>query len=227
MTHDDYLDANTQASVQAEEVLTLDHIRTERFSSIPQFQVSIEIDASTMLERINACAEDHRPSFTTLLIHEVGQVIQSFPLMNATFTSDETIQLHPHVHIAVAVDTPAGTTFPVLQNVTQQPVMHLHHEIRRLTEKARDAGLDPEETENATLTLINLGKFGVAEARVNVKPPQITALTVGAINYRLVMTGNRIINVPFFRVNVACDARVVDATMPAKFLQKLEDGLEG
>ena len=228
MTHNDNLAANTmQASAQAGDLLTLSRVRTEQFSNIPQFQISIEIDASAMLEKINTWSEEHRPSFTTLLVHEVGQLLLSFPLMNATFVSDESIRLHQQVHIAVAVDTSSGTAFPVLRNVTQQPIMHLHDELKRLTEKARDTGLDPEDTENATLTLINLGKFGIAEARVNINAPQIAALTVGAITYRLVMTGNRIINVPFFRVNVACDARVVDATMPAKFLQKLEDALEG
>ncbi len=228
MTHDDHFAPNrAPVSAKAGDMVALSRVNTAQFSNIPQLQVSIEIDASAMLEKINSWTEEHRPSFTTLLVHEVGQLLLSFPLMNATVVSDENVRLHSQVHLAVAVDTPSGTAFPVLRNVTQQPIMYLHDELKRLTEKARHTGLDPEDTDGATLTLMNLGKFGVAEARVSITTPQITTLTIGAITYRLVMTGNRIVNVPFFRVNVACDARVVDATMPAKFLQKLEDALEG
>lgn len=198
----------------------------ESMTQIPQFDVSMEINASAMLAKINQWTEEERPSFTAVLIQGVGKALQVFPLLNATFISEDNIKLHPHANIAVAVDTPIGLDLPVLLNVNQQTILGLDKELQRLSEKARKNELSSHDTEGATFTVSNLGMFGVSEFRALVQPPQLAILTVGAISYRLVMTGNRIINLPFFTVKLTADQRVIDAAMAARFLRKLKEILE-
>ena len=215
-------------TVHAGDVLTLTEEQRQsgqHAMSLPQFELAIEINASALLATINAWAEEKRPSFTTLLMQAVGKGLDLFPLLNATFISTEQLKLHPHVNLAVAVETPERLQFPVVLDVNHQTVLTLQAELKRLTEVARQQ-LHLEETEGATFTLANLGMLGISEFRASVRPPQVAMLTAGAISYRLVMTGNRIINLPFFTFKLACDERVVDPAMAAKFLRKLKEALE-
>jgi pyruvate dehydrogenase E2 component (dihydrolipoamide acetyltransferase) len=195
-------------------------------SRVPQFYVAMEINASAMLAKINQWAEDTRPSFTAFLLQGVGKTLEAFPVFNATFVEEERIKLHPQVHLAVAVDTPAGLQLPVVLDVTRQTILTIDQELKRLTQKAQKGELSPHDKEGGTVTVFNLGMFGVAEFSTIITPPQIAALAAGAIAYRLVMTGNRIINLPFFMMRLLADQRVIDAIMAAKFLRKLKEILE-
>lgn len=193
---------------------------------IPQFHVSMEMNASAILAKINQWAEETRPSFTTFLLQGVGKTLEAFPVFNATFVADDSIKLHPHVHLAVAIDTPTGLQLPVVLDVTGQTILHIDQELKRLTHKAQNGELNLHDTEGATFTVFNLGMFGIAEFSAIINPPQLATLAAGAISYRLVMTGNRIINLPFFTLKLIADHRVIDAAMAAKFLRKLKEILE-
>lgn len=216
----------------AGDILTLTDIQQQRaqsgqeLSKHPYFTMSMEINASSLFADNNQWTEEKRPSFTTLLVQQAGKILQIFPLLNGTYVTEERIKLHHHAHIAVAVDTPSGMVFPVLLDVNQQTILDLDHELKRLTEKARHDGLSPHDIEGATFTVANLGMFGVTEFRPMIYTPQLAVLAIGAISYRLVMTGNRIINLPFFTITMTCDACVIDAAMSAQFLRKLKEGLE-
>ena len=226
-SHDDIL------SAEPGDIITLSseqiHMRDQMVKSVtevPQFHVSMEINASTILANINQWAEEKRPSFTAFLVQGVGKALQAFPSLNATFVSNDRIKIHPQIHIAVAIDTPAGVTLPVLLDVSRQTILGLDKELRRLRKKALHEELSPHDTEGATFTIANLGIFGVSEFTTIIHPPQVAALAIGAISYRLVMTGNRIINLPFFTVTLTADYRVINTAMAAKFLRKFKEILE-
>ncbi len=193
---------------------------------IPQFHVSMEMNASAILAKINQWAEETRPSFTAFLLQGVGKALEAFPIFNATFIADNSIKLHSQAHIAVAIDTPAGLQLPVVLDVAGQTILNIDQELKRLTQKAQNGELGLHDTEGATFTVFNLGMFGIAEFSAIINPPQLATLSVGAISYRLVMTGNRIINLPFLTLKLIADHRVIDAAMAAKFLRKLKEILE-
>lgn len=219
------------ANVNAGDIITLSHLQNRPGTQVVQntsasFDLSIEINASAMLAKINAWEEEKRPSFTVFLVQGAGKALQSFPLINATFISDDSIKLHSSVNVAVAVDSSEGQVFPVLNNVNNRPLTELQTALKTLSEQAVQAELNPEDLNEATFSMLNLGKFGIADFRAPVYAPQVASLAIGTINYRLVMTGNRIINLPFFNAKLSCDLRVIDIAMAARFLAKLKDVLE-
>ena len=221
------------ANVNAGDIITLSHLQNR--TGIPTFEdkpspapfdLSIEINASTILAKINAWEEDKRPSLTVLLAQGAAKALGTFPLINATFISEDSIKLHSPVNVAVAVDSSIGLVFPVLSDANNRPITELDMELKALSDRAEQGDLKPEDLDEATFSLLNLGKFGVSDFRAPVYVPQVASLAIGAINYRLVMTGNRIINIPFFSAKLSCDPRVIDAAMAARFLAKLKDLLE-
>ena len=222
-----------EAHVNAGDIITLSHLQNRLGAQAVQnspapapFDLSIEINASTMLAKINAWEEDKRPSLTVFMAQGAAKALRSFPLVNATFISEDSIKLHSPVNIAVAVDSSAGLVFPVLNDVNNRPITELEVSLKTLSAQAAQGELSPEDMNEATFSMLNLGMFGISDFRAPVYAPQVASLAIGTIGYRLVMTGNRIINLPFFNAKLSCDPRVLDAAMAARFLAKLKDVLE-
>ncbi len=214
----------------AGEIVNLDAIQQPYRTLSPEhahFCMSADMNAAAMLDKIHqGMEEENPPSFTAMLLHIVGKSLLDFPLLNGTFVSETALAFHPHVHVAVAIDSPSGLQFPVMADVNARSVSALHDDIKRLTEEAKNRRFSEEETSGATFTVVNLGMFGIAQFNAVLHSSQVAALAVGAIAYRLVMTGNRIINLPFFTATLTCDARVIDAAMAAKFLQRAQELVE-
>ncbi|PID56191.1 hypothetical protein CSB45_12500 [candidate division KSB3 bacterium] len=222
-----------EARVHAGDIITLSHLQDRpgrqsvQYAQVPlPFDLSIEVNASTMLAEINAWQEEKRPSLTVFLAQGAAKALRAFPLLNATFVSEDSLKLHSSVNIAIAVDSAAGLVFPVLEDVNNRPIADLETSLKALSEQASRGSLSSEDMHESTFSLHNLGMFGICDFRAPIYAPQTASLAVGTIDYRLVMTGNRIINLPVFKVKLSCDPRVIDMAMAAGFLAKLKDVLE-
>jgi pyruvate dehydrogenase E2 component (dihydrolipoamide acetyltransferase) len=92
--------------------------------------------------------------------------------------------------------------------------------------RAKDKKLKPSEFDGGTITVSNLGAFGIESFDAIVNPPQAAILSVGAVVEKPVVKGGQI--VPGMRMNLglSCDHRVVDGAVGAKYLAELKKLLE-
>ncbi len=213
----------------ADKTVGLSEIQHPLISLTPgnlRMSMATDINASAVLDAINQWPEESRPPVTAIFVQVAGKVLHDFPLLNGTFLSETEVRFHSNIHIAVGVNTPAGLQFPVLTDVERKDLSGLHEELKLLEEQAFRGELTEENTSGATFTVVNLGMFGVSQFETALYSSQLATLGIGAISYRLVMTGNRIINLPFFTATLTCDARVIDLAMAAKFLHQLKEALE-
>ena len=86
-----------------------------------------------------------------------------------------------HVGVALAVDTPIGLVAPVISDPDLAAIDEVDARVRRLIEQARSGRLAGDALAGATFTLSNLGGFGVRSFQALITPPQVAALSVGAI----------------------------------------------
>ncbi len=213
----------------ADKTVALSEIRHPLIALTPEnvpISMSADINASAVLDAINQWPEESRPPVTAIFVQMAGKVLHDFPLLNGTFLSETEVRFHSQIHIAVGVNTPAGLQFPVIADVERKDLSGLHEELKQLEKQAFRGELTEENTSGATFTVVNLGMFGISQFDTALYSSQMATLGVGAISYRLVMTGNRIINLPFFTATLTCDARVIDLAMAAKFLHQLKETLE-
>ena len=92
--------------------------------------------------------------------------------------------------------------------------------------RARDKKLMPNEFDGGTVTISNLGAWGIESFDAIVNPPQAAILSVGGIIEKPVVKDGVI--VPGLRMNlgVSCDHRVVDGAVAAKFLGEIKRLIE-
>jgi pyruvate dehydrogenase E2 component (dihydrolipoamide acetyltransferase) len=164
-------------------------------------------------------------SVTDLVVKAVALAHTEVPEMNVIWTP-EAVRSFASVDIAVAVATDRGLLTPVLRGVEQMTVSALAESARALVGRARSGALRQHELEGGTITVTNLGMFGVEEFTAIINPPQSAILAVGAARPEAVAADGELAVRSVMHVVLAVDHRPVDGTVAARWLQVLVRLLE-
>jgi pyruvate dehydrogenase E2 component (dihydrolipoamide acetyltransferase) len=147
------------------------------------------------------------------------------PDANAQFTSDA-ILVHRRVDISVAVAVPDGLVTPVVRDADGKSVLEIAAEVRDLASRARSKKLRPEEMQDGTFSVSNLGMYGVDEFAAVINPPEGAILAVGQVRKEPVVRGDAVVPGRRMAMTLSCDHRVVDGAVGATFLKALRGLLE-
>ena len=97
----------------------------------------------------------------------------------------------------------------------------------RLPERARSKKLSPDEFSGGTITVSNLGAYGVDNFDAIINPPQAAILSIGSIkNTPVVSDEGNIVPGLIMKVGMSCDHRVIDGAVGAEYLAELKKRIE-
>ena len=208
---------------------------TESKTTVPHFYLSIDVSASELValrERINAelavPGSEPQPlkvSINDLIVKACAVALVRVPECNASFTP-EAILVHKRVDISVAVAIPDGLVTPVVRHADQKSVVAIAREVRELASRARARKLKPEEMQDGTFSISNLGMFGVDEFAAVINPPEGAILAVGQVRDVPVIADGAVVPGKRLAMTLSCDHRVVDGAVGAAFLAELRRLIE-
>ena len=98
--------------------------------------------------------------------------------------------------------------------------------VKDLATRARDKKLKPEEYSGGTITVSNLGAYGVEQFFAIVNPPQAAILAIGSIVKKPVVNGDEIEIGSRMTITISGDHRVVDGAVAAEYMGTLRKLLE-
>jgi pyruvate dehydrogenase E2 component (dihydrolipoamide acetyltransferase) len=204
----------------------------EAKTTIPHFYLQAEVDAEPLVQlrqQLNAANEAAGlPKFTVndFILKATAVAAAHVPKANASFSGDTIVQ-YGSVQLACAVAIDEGLVTPVIRDAQSKTLSQVSAEIKDLASKARSKKLKPEQYQGGTLTVSNLGSYGVDQFFAIINPPQSLIVSVGAILKKPVINAAGAI-VPGQRLVLAlsCDHRVVDGAIGAQFLAELKRLLE-
>lgn len=198
----------------------------------PHFYLSIEVDAGPLVrlrKDLNAANEANgQPKLTVndFVLLAVGRAAARHPYVNASWGGDAIIQ-HASVNISVAIAVEDGLVTPVIRNADKLSLKDISAAVKDLAKRARDKKLKPEEYAGGTLTVSNLGAYGIEQFYAIINPPQAAILAVGAIVKKpVVNTKGEIVVGERMNISLSGDHRVVDGAVGAEFLATLRKLVE-
>jgi pyruvate dehydrogenase E2 component (dihydrolipoamide acetyltransferase) len=204
----------------------------ESKTTIPHFYLQAEIDAeplATLRQAINAAAEPAglgKLTVNDFILKATAVAATRVPLANAALAGDSIIQF-AGVQLACAVAVEEGLVTPVIRDAQKKSISQISAAVKDLAARARSKKLKPEEYQGGTITVSNLGSYGVEQFYAIINPPQSVIVSVGTIVKKPVLNAAGEI-VPGQRIvlGVSCDHRVVDGAVGAQFLAELKRFLE-
>lgn len=156
-------------------------------------------------------------SLNDLVVKAAAAAHQRVPEMNATWTADA-LRRYSSVDIAVAVATDRGLMTPVVRDVPSLTVTNLAMQIRDLAERARAGKLKQDELEGGSISVTNLGMYGVKEFAAIINPPHAAILAVGAVRDEPVVDDGAVVPGQVMTVTLSVDHRPVDGVLAAQWL---------
>lgn len=118
---------------------------------------------------------------TVRLLRAVQAGCEAVPIINAYFDGQQMVyQMHKHINIGIAVDTPHGLFVPVLKDVTNQSNETLRETINRFKQQARDKAIPAQDLKNATIMLSNFGTIAGRYASPIIVPPMVAIVGIGS-----------------------------------------------
>lgn len=168
----------------------------------------------------NLAPQGQAPSFNDILIGLAAQTLRALPELNACWHRDG-IHAYEAIHIATAVDTPAGLLAPVIRHADQLSVAQIAEQTRQLIAQARAGRLNQTYLEGGTFTVTNLGMFGIDTFTPILNLPQAGILGIGRIVEEPVVRAGRLEIGHTLSLSLTFDHRVVDGAPAARWLQRL------
>jgi pyruvate dehydrogenase E2 component (dihydrolipoamide acetyltransferase) len=201
---------------------------TEAKQTIPHFYLSMDINIDKLLALrtdYNALDPDNKTSINDFIVRATAMALEEVPEVNVQYT-EEHLRQFSRADIAVAVAVKGGLITPIVRDAGSRDVRTIAFETKALAEKARAGGLMPEEYEGGTISISNLGMYGVREFSAVVNPPHGSILAIGAGEKRAIVVDDEIVAATMMSINMACDHRAMDGAIGAQFLGALKQLLE-
>lgn len=199
---------------------------TEVKPGVPHFYLTIEVDMEAASKvREEAKAMDLKVSVNDLIVKAVAMAVRRYPKINVSLQGDKVVQFHS-VDVGIAVALEEGLITPILRDADQKGLQAIASGVRELAERARKRALKPEEYTGGSITVSNLGMYGIDQFVAVINPPQASILAVGAVSEKAVVRDGQLAVRKMMTATLSCDHRVIDGAIGAEFLRELRGLLE-
>jgi 2-oxoisovalerate dehydrogenase E2 component (dihydrolipoyl transacylase) len=200
--------------------------------SIPHVTEFLTVDATRLMElreRLRALPVADGLKLTPLAVvaRALCAALRSYPLMNSSWDDDtQEIVVKGRVNLGVATDTPTGLLVPNIKDADTLGILDLSRELTRLTALARERRAAPADLTGGTITITNVGGFGVETGTPIINKPECAILATGLIAPRPWVVDGQLAVRQLMTTSVSFDHRIVDGAYAAQFLAHLRDLLE-
>src|SRR5215213_3312508 len=158
---------------------------TEAKQHVPHFYATEEVrmDAAMALRKqLNEQLEEEgiKLSVNDFVMKACAVALRSYPNLNALYTT-RGVELHEKVDMAMAVALDQGLITPVIRDIGSKGLATISRESKDLAIRARDGKLQPDEYQGGTITVSNMGMFGIESFTAIINPPQAAIVAVSSI----------------------------------------------
>ena len=248
ITREDVVNAASQASVFRN--LTTPAQKTEREERIPvkgvrkaiatamvqsaftapHVSIFVDVDATRTMEyvkRLKASTDFAGVKVTPLLLMAKAMMwaVRRNPTVNSTWTDKEII-VHNFVNFGVAAATPRGLIVPNIKDADRMSLLELAKAIEELAATAREGKTTPEQMKDGTITITNIGVFGVDTGTPILNPGQVAIVALGSIRPKPWVVNNEIVIRQVTTIGATFDHRVVDGDVASRFVQDVASVIE-
>jgi len=199
----------------------------ESVSTVPMFQVTVSVDMHQAidLKKQLETLRQVKVSYNDIIAKALAVVAKSFPLINARYEQDE-IRVYGHTNVGLAVAIEDGLVVPVVKAVDTLSLTEISETSRALIEKARQGTLLADEMGCGSISISNLGMYGVDHFTAIVNPPESAILAIGSIVTKPVWDGTNFKPVETMTITGSFDHRMIDGAYAARMLEALRTLLE-
>ncbi|MGB5509537.1 dihydrolipoamide acetyltransferase family protein [Robiginitalea sp.] len=160
---------------------------TDSIATSAHVQSFVEVDVTRVVEWRDKVKdafqkrEGEKLTFTPIFMEAVAIALKKYPMMNIAVDGD-TIVKRKNINLGMAAALGDGNLIvPVIKNADQLNLVGMAKAVNDLANRARNNALKPDEIQDGTYTVTNVGTFGSVFGTPIINQPQVGILALGAI----------------------------------------------
>ncbi|MFT4258309.1 dihydrolipoamide acetyltransferase family protein [Microbacterium sp.] len=202
--------------------------------SAPHVTIWKEIDATRTMElvrRLKAAPEyaDIRVSPLLIMARAVIWAARRTPMVNAAWVESEDgdeILVRHYVNLGIAAATPRGLLVPNIKDAQDLGMRDLARALNRLTLTAREGKTSPADQQGGTITITNIGVFGMDAGTPIINPGESGIVAMGTISQKPWVVDGEVRPRWVTTVAGSFDHRVIDGDGMSRFVADVASVLE-
>jgi 2-oxoglutarate dehydrogenase E2 component (dihydrolipoamide succinyltransferase) len=217
------------------EQLIADHMH-KSLQTAAHVQSFIEVDVTALWdwrERVKQAflqRQGEKLTFTPIFMMLTAQALRNFPLLNSSLEGNKIIQ-KKNINLGMATALPDGNLIvPVIKDADQLSLIGFAKKVNDLAVRARKGSLLPDDVQNGTYTVTNIGMFDSLMGTPIINQPQVGILALGAIRKvpAVVETeqGDFIGIRRKMIISHSYDHRIINGAMGGLFIKKMKELIE-
>ncbi|WP_131768837.1 dihydrolipoamide acetyltransferase family protein [Candidatus Protofrankia californiensis] len=200
--------ASAAGAPQVTEFLSVDVTETmaarDRIAALPEF-AGIKVTPLLLVAKALLAAVRRRPMINSRWEEGSGD-------------SPAQIVVHEYVNLGIAVASPRGLLVPNIPDADRLDLVTLARSLHELTMTARAGKTAPAALRNGTITITNIGVFGVDSGTPILNPPEAAILALGSIRPMPWVRGGELAVRTVAQLALTFDHRIVDGELGSQVL---------
>ncbi|MCR2808346.1 MULTISPECIES: dihydrolipoamide acetyltransferase family protein [unclassified Microbacterium] len=202
----------------------------------PHVSVWTDVDASRTMElvkRLKASPDfaDVRVSPLLIMARAVIWAVRRTPMVNAAWIDDPEgggaqIRVRHYVNLGIAAATPRGLLVPNIKDAQELNMRDLARALEKLTVTAREGKSTPADQTGGTITITNIGVFGMDAGTPIINPGEVGIVALGTIRQKPWVVDGEVRPRWVTTVSGSFDHRVVDGDGVSRFIADIASILE-
>jgi 2-oxoglutarate dehydrogenase E2 component (dihydrolipoamide succinyltransferase) len=217
------------------EQLIADHMHKSLQTSA-HVQSFIEVDVTALwdwresFKQAFMQKQGEKLTFTPIFMMLTAQALGDFPMLNASVEGHKIIE-KKNINLGMATALPDGNLIvPVIKDADQLSLIGFAKKVNDLAQRARTGSLSPDDVQNGTYTVTNIGMFDSLMGTPIINQPQVGILALGAIRKvpAVVETdqGDFIGIRKKMIISHSYDHRIINGAMGGLFIKKMKELIE-
>ncbi|AEB42132.1 dihydrolipoamide acetyltransferase family protein [Micromonospora maris] len=221
-------DREQRIPVKGVRKLTAENMSRSAFTA-PHVTEFLTIDmtrAMKALDRLRGRREwrDVRVSPLLLVAKAVLLAVKRHPMVNSTWAGDE-IVVKEYVNLGIAAATERGLIVPNIKDAGRLTLRELADAMTDLVQTAKAGRTSPAAMSGGTLTITNVGVFGVDTGTPILPPGESAILAFGAVREQPWVHKGKVKPRMVTTLALSFDHRIIDGELGSKFLRDIGDFL--
>jgi pyruvate dehydrogenase E2 component (dihydrolipoamide acetyltransferase) len=202
--------------------------------SAPHVSVWTDVDATRTMElvkRLKASPDfaDVKVSPLLIMARAVIWAVRRTPMVNAAWVDGDDgaeIRVRHYVNLGIAAATPRGLLVPNVKDAQELSMRELAQALERLTLTAREGRTSPDDQQGGTITITNIGVFGMDAGTPIINPGEAGIIALGTIRQKPWVVDGEVRPRWVTTVAGSFDHRVVDGDGMSRFVADVASILE-
>lgn len=196
----------------------------------PHVSVFVDVDATRTMEFVKRLKNS--PDFAgvkvsplLIMAKAIIWAVRRNPTVNSAWTDTEIIVRH-YVNLGIAAATPRGLLVPNVKDAQSMSLLELAQALEKLTLDARDGKTTSADMQNGTITITNIGVFGMDTGTPILNPGEVAIIALGTIKHKPWVVDGEVRPRFVTTVGGSFDHRVVDGDVVSRFVADVASVLE-